>query len=69
LVERAGLKGYRLGTVSISNKHGNFFVADKMAKSNDLYNLVQYVKNIIYKKFTIKLEEEIKFVGDFGKED
>ena len=47
LIENAGLKGYSVGTVSISEKHANFFIAEKNAKSTDLYNLVQHVKNII----------------------
>jgi len=66
LIERAGMKGYRLGTVSISEKHGNFFVADKNAKAIDLYNLVLHVKKVVYQKFAINLEEEIRFVGNFG---
>tara|TARA_B100000029_G_scaffold319320_1_gene311747 strand:- start:184 stop:1044 length:861 start_codon:yes stop_codon:yes gene_type:complete len=65
LIENAGLKGYRVGTVSISEKHANFFIAEKNAKSTDLYNLVQHVKNIIEENFSVSLEEEIRFVGDF----
>lgn len=65
LIENAGLKGYSVGTVSISEKHANFFIAEKNAKSTDLYNLVQHVKNIIKENFSVSLEEEIRFVGDF----
>lgn len=65
LIENAGLKGYSVGTVSISEKHANFFIAEKNAKSTDLYNLVQHVKNIIEENFSVSLEEEIRFVGDF----
>ena len=65
LIEDAGLKGYSVGTVSISEKHANFFIAEKNAKSTDLYNLVQHVKNIIEENFSVSLEEEIRFVGDF----
>ena len=65
LIENAGLKGYSVGTVSISKKHANFFIAEKNAKSTDLYNLVQHVKNIIEENFSVSLEEEIRFVGDF----
>ena len=65
LIENAGLKGYNVGTVSISNKHANFFVAKKNAKSIDLYNLVQHVKEVIKENYSISLQEEIRFVGDF----
>ena len=54
-----------MGTVSISNKHANFFVAEKNAKSIDLYNLVQHVKEVIKENYSISLQEEIRFVGDF----
>ena len=65
LIENAVLKAYSVGTVSISEKHANFFIAEKNAKSTDLYNLVQHVKNIIEENFSVSLEEEIRFVGDF----
>ena len=66
LIEEAGLKGYRIGTVSISKKHANFFVADRKALASDLFDLVNYVKEAVYDFFGVELEEEIKFVGDFG---
>ena len=66
LIENAGLKGYRKGTVRVSKKHANFFVADRNAKSNDLYELVNYVTEKVYTRFQVRLEEEIRFVGEFG---
>ena len=49
----------------MSEKHSNFFIADKDAKSSALYKLVNFVKNDILNKYNVKLEEEIIFVGDF----
>ena len=66
LIENSGLKGYRKGTVMVSKKHANFFVADRRAKSIDLYELVKYVKEKVYDRFEVRLEEEIRFVGKFG---
>ena len=66
LIENAGLKGYRKGSVSVSKKHANFFVADRNAKSIDLYELVSYVKETVREHFDVLLEEEIRFVGEFG---
>ena len=65
LIEESGLKGFRLKDVRVSEKHANFFIADKGAKALNLFNLVQYVKDKVNKKFSIELEEEIIFKGKF----
>ena len=67
LIDNAGLKGYEIDGVRVSEKHANFFVAEKGAKAISLFNLVQYVKDKVSNKFGITLEEEIIFVGDFTK--
>ena len=67
LIDNAGLKGYEIDGVRVSEKHANFFVAEKGAKAMSLFNLVQYVKDKVSTKFGITLEEEIIFIGDFTK--
>ena len=67
LNDNAGLKGYEIDGVRVSEKHANFFVAEKGAKAISLFNLVQYVKDKVSTKFGITLEEEIIFIGDFTK--
>ena len=66
LIENAGLKGYKIDGVRVSEKHSNFFIADKDAKSSALYKLVNFVKESIFEKYDVKLQEEIIFVGDFS---
>ncbi len=66
LIENAGLKGYRIDGVRVSEKHSNFFIADKDAKSSALYKLVNFVKESILQKYDVSLQEEIIFVGDFN---
>tara|TARA_B100001996_G_scaffold199670_1_gene152830 strand:+ start:804 stop:1655 length:852 start_codon:yes stop_codon:yes gene_type:complete len=65
LIDKSGLKGYSVNGVKVSNKHANFFVASKGARSADLYSLVNYVKEIVDNKYGISLETEILFVGKF----
>ena len=65
LIENAGLKGYKIDGVRVSEKHSNFFIADKDAKSSALYKLVNFVKDSVFDKYSVKLQEEIIFVGDF----
>lgn len=65
LIESCGLKGFSIDKVRVSEKHANFFIAEKGAKAISLYELVQHVKNVVKEKHDILLEEEIKFVGNF----
>ena len=64
-IEKAGLKGFTIDGVGVSEKHANFFVAKKGTKAQSLFELVNYVKTEVFKKFDISLEEEIIFVGNF----
>ena len=65
LIDNSGLKGYSIDNVSVSTKHANFFIAKKGAKAASLYDLVQYVKEKVYDKYKVRLEEEIQFIGEF----
>ena len=65
LIEQSGLKGYEIDGVKVSEKHSNFFVASKDAKSKSLYKLVKFVKEEVHKKYGVLLNEEIIFIGDF----
>ncbi len=63
LIEDAGLKGKTIGGAMVSRKHANFIINYNNASSNDIYNLINLVKNEIYKKDKIKLKEEQEFVN------
>ena len=64
-IEKAGLKGYSIDGVGVSEKHANFFVAKRGTKAQSLFELVKYVKAEVFNKFDISLEEEIIFAGNF----
>jgi UDP-N-acetylmuramate dehydrogenase len=63
LIDRLGLKGTSVGSVSVSEKHANFFVARKDATAGDIYRLVTLVKDTVFERTGTKLEPEIQFVG------
>ncbi len=65
LVEAAGLKGFRLGGVSVSELHANFFVSDASATAQDVYDLVHEVARRVKDSSGIELEPEVRFAGDF----
>ena len=52
-----------IGDAHISEKHCNFFVNKGNAKSQDLENLINQVKNKVLDKTGIKLELELEIVG------
>ena len=65
LIDAAGLKGFRVGGASVSDVHANFFMAEEGATSQDVFDLVHAVKDVVADRFGIELEPEIRFVGEF----
>lgn len=63
LIEKAGLKGKRIGGAEISSQHANFIVNKGRAKAKDVLALIELVKKTIKKKFNLDLELEIRLVG------
>ncbi len=62
LIDKAGLKGTRIGGAMISKLHGNFFINCGNATSNDMLRLIDLAKKCVYEKFKIRLKEEIEIV-------
>ena len=65
LIEDAGLKGFTAGGAEISQKHANFIVNRGGAASADILYIINTVQAVVYDKFGVKLEREIKYYGDF----
>ena len=64
LIDKAGLKGLRIGDAEISQKHANFIINHGNAKSSDILNLIHIMKNKVKEIFDIKLELEVKIIGN-----
>ena len=64
LIEQCGLKGYTIGGAQVSEKHAGFVINIGGATSNDVKNLVQHIKDTVYKNTGVMLQCEIKFEGD-----
>ena len=62
LIDRAGLKGYRIGGAVVSDKHAGFIVNLGNATADDYLKLVKLVKTSVYEKFGVLLEEEIEIL-------
>jgi UDP-N-acetylmuramate dehydrogenase len=65
LVEAAGLKGFAVGGARVSELHANFFIAGQGSTAQDVYGLVQAVRERVKEAAGIALETEIRFVGRF----
>jgi UDP-N-acetylmuramate dehydrogenase len=65
IIDSLGLKGLRVGSAAVSEKHANFFVAMPGTRAVDVYLLVQEVARRVKEATGIVLEPEIQFAGDF----
>jgi UDP-N-acetylmuramate dehydrogenase len=64
IIEELGLKGTTVGGAKISEKHGNFIVNTGNAKADDILALIDLVQKQVFKERGIKLETEVKIVGE-----
>jgi UDP-N-acetylmuramate dehydrogenase len=60
LIDRAGLKGLRIGGAVVSEKHANFIIAEKDCKSRDVMRLIEAIKQRVKEQFNTDLELEIE---------
>lgn len=65
LVDRAGLKGVRVGGARVSPAHGNFIVNDGHATADDIRRLVEHCRTVVRERFGVVLREEIVYLGEF----
>lgn len=63
VVESAGLKGAAVGDACVSMKHANFIVNQGHASARDVLSLIRKVRARVARKTGIKLELELKLVG------
>ena len=59
LIDKANLKGLKVGGAIVSEKHANFIVNTGNATSADILELIKIIKKTIKKKYNVSLEEEI----------
>ena len=64
LIESTGLKGFSVGGAVVSEMHANFIVNRGNATAGDVLKLIEIVKERVFTKTGISLEEEIKIVGE-----
>lgn len=64
LIEDAGLKGYHINDAWVSEKHSGFIVNKGNASFKEVMELIEYVQNVVFEKFGVKLETEVRILKD-----
>lgn len=59
LIDEAGMKGVVEGGVRVSDIHANFMLKDGVATATNVLKLIERVREVVFDKFNIRLEEEI----------
>ena len=65
LIQDAGLRGFQVGGAQVSEKHCGFVINRDHATSADICNLMEQVSEIVFEKFGVRLEAEVKKIGEF----
>jgi UDP-N-acetylmuramate dehydrogenase len=63
LIESAGLKGFRIGDASVSEKHANFIINHGAARAADIEALIGHVQSTVAQVHGIALTTEVRIVG------
>jgi UDP-N-acetylmuramate dehydrogenase len=63
LIERSGLKGFRVGGAMISPRHANFIENAGGASSADALALMAEARRRVAERFGVTLEHEVRFLG------
>jgi len=64
LIEASGLKGFRIGGASVSEKHANFIINHGEASAADIEALIQRVQKTVAEKQGVQLQTEVRVVGE-----
>lgn len=64
LIEDAGLKGYHINDAWVSEKHSGFIVNKGNASYKEVMELIEHVQKVVFEKFEVKLETEVRILKD-----
>jgi UDP-N-acetylmuramate dehydrogenase len=64
VIEKAGLKGTRVGQVEVSPVHANYLVNLGGGTAKEALELIEIVREIVRERLGIELEPEVRVVGE-----
>lgn len=62
LIEKVGLKGFRIGDAEVSTKHANWIINRGQARSRDVVALIEHIEACVQRDSGIRLEREIRIM-------
>jgi UDP-N-acetylmuramate dehydrogenase len=65
LIMDAGLRGFKIGGAQVSEKHCGFIINRGSATASDIREVIGEVSERVYERFSVQLEPEIIYLGDF----
>lgn len=65
LIMEAGLSGFRVGGAQVSEKHCGFVINRDHATASEIVRLIEEVQRRVEERFGVRLEPEVKRVGEF----
>lgn len=65
LIMDAGLRGYQVGGAQVAEKHCGFVINKENATAEDIITLMKDVSDKVEAQFGVKLEPEVKMLGEF----
>jgi UDP-N-acetylmuramate dehydrogenase len=65
LIEQTGLKGFRIGSAEVAERHANFILNCGGATASDIFQLIRHVQRTVEDRWSLRLEPEVKILGDF----
>lgn len=66
LIQDTGLSGFRVGGAQISEKHNGFVINSGNATAKEVDQLMKEVSDRVFEKFGVRLEPEVRRLGDFS---
>lgn len=65
LIGDAGLSGFQIGGIKVSEKHNGFIVNVGDGTAKEVARVVRHVQEEVKKQFGVDLEPEVQFLGSF----
>jgi len=66
MIDELGLKNARIGGAAISSLHANFIINENNASSQDVIQLINKTRELVFKTYDVELQLEVKIVNYDG---
>lgn len=69
LIEKAGLKGYKLANAAVYEYHALVLINNGNASGHEIAALAKYIRQQVANRFAVWLEPEVRFIAKYGDID